>query len=203
MRFNMMVFTFLLVSSIALSFSLFILPDYIPFSWNWAGQVELYLPKIHLIWTGALPLILYLAVYFFYHRENPLYGLVTHRTAIFLVLLNVNIVVFSLNLSPSALLIFKLTMGVFFFTVARMASRLKKTNPLALRNPWTLESPEIWDVVHRHMGFLYFCLALLSFLLVFAPIYVDLWLLVSAILLVNGFLHFHSHQLHKKNTANK
>jgi uncharacterized membrane protein len=184
------------------------LPEQIPTHWNIRGEVDGYGGK----WTlYMMPIIMaaILVLFYFLPSLSPKsFEVDTFRpTYLYIMVLVVGlfayiqgVLLYSVRQSvlkePSVDFgrLFLAGMFLFFGLMGNVIGKVRKNFYIGIRVPWTLASDRVWNDTHRMAAWLWVAAGVLGFamLVLGAPIYVAIVLLVAAglIPIVYSFIHY-------------
>lgn len=138
-----------------------LLPSIVPINWNFAGQIVAWGSKWASLATGAMPLLICLALRFLpsidprrrnYRHFSKAYSIFS--ALIPLVLLLFTWVFFFAGLGihlPVTKLIF-IFMGILFLVMGNYMPQLRSSYFIGFRTPWALDNEYVWRKTHRFGG---------------------------------------------------
>jgi uncharacterized membrane protein len=183
------------------------LPDSMASHWGINGQVNGYMPK--LLGAFLMPVILAaMAILFFaIPRIDPLranidkfrghyYGFIVVICA-FMLLLHLQVLLWSLGLriSPSSTL--PLAMGALFYYMGVLVENAKRNWFIGIRTPWTLSSDSVWDKTHKLGGKLFKVAGIIALLGVLSPPF-SFWLVIVPVISVAFYTMLYSYLEYSK-----
>ncbi len=188
--------TALTAGIIAASFLLSILaypclPEKVASHWNAKGEVDGYLPKF---WGAFLIPLLTVGLYLLFLaipkidplKENIMqfiryyYGFVV-LMLLFLLIVHIQIIFWSLGFAISPNTILPLSVGVLFIYIGVLIGKAKRNWFIGIRTPWTLSSDVVWDKTHKIGGRLFILSGVISIIGTLLPEYAFLFILLPVL----------------------
>ncbi|MGI6751574.1 MAG: SdpI family protein [Anaerovoracaceae bacterium] len=165
------------------------LPDQMPMHWNIAGEVDRYGSRLEgafflPAFNAALLLLLVWAPAIDPRRESyekfkKFYRLIMWAIVLFMSILHGLILAWSLGMKISIALFVKAGVGLLFMILGNYMGKVKSNWFVGIKNPWTLESEEVWNKTHRLAGPLMFSAGLLILIMAFIDKDFTFWLVIS------------------------
>ncbi|MEY4731821.1 MAG: hypothetical protein RL681_767, partial [Candidatus Parcubacteria bacterium] len=135
------------------------LPSLVPTHWGISGEVNGWSDRSSFVWWfPALMFFLYLVLTFIPYidprRDNIMaaareYFILRTAFVVFLCVLYVSILGSALGLAVNIKTVIMLCTAALFFVIGSLLPAFKRNYTIGIRLPWTLESDEVWDAVHR------------------------------------------------------
>lgn len=204
-----------IVAALSFIFSLIVLPTLpnpTPTHWNVNGQVDGYgsplvaaflAPGIMLVMLVLRPLLPRLDP----RRENypafaGTYGLIMNAVVLFLAVINVTTLGYSLGWPIDVSRVVLAGVGLLFALLGSELGRVQPNFFVGIRTPWTLADPEVWRQTHQVGGRLFVgCgLALLVSGLLLPPV-VGFAVTMAAVVLIVGFSFGYSYWLWRRHAG--
>lgn len=184
-----------------------ILPQFIPFHWNIAGDVDAFAPRWALIILACIPMVIYFMM-FLMPRIDPrpgaeekhkgVFSLLVASFVIFFISMQWGVTAVALGLPLNMVSLLKILLGVIFLIMGILMGKIRFNSLMGIRTPWTLASEEVWDRTHRMGSWAFFFLGIWTLMLIFVPGILDYIFLFTAVLGVVGYLFYYSYREFKK-----
>lgn len=185
------------------------LPELIPTHWNYLGQVDGYGSKLGTMIAFPALILLFFLLLRIVPSLDPLkknivkfqkdYNNMISVFMLFFLLLQYQVILWSLGIQISPNYMFPITLGLLFFTIGNMLGKAKRNWTFGIKTPWTLSSENVWRKTHDLGKFLFklslpiFIVSLLipniTFLIVIGYI-----LAITFYLILYSFLEFKKEQ---------
>lgn len=189
------------------------LPEQMPVHWNIAGEVDRYGSRfegafaIPLLNAGLLMLMIWLPVIDprrkSYANFEGFYKLFQWVMVLFLAGMHGLIMALSLGHELSISLYVKLAIGILFIIIGNYMGKVRSNWFVGIKNPWTLESDEVWTKTHRLAGPLMFAAGVLTMLLAFVDKSFAYWLIIGSVILAALIPTIYSYLLYRKLSIKK
>ncbi|MEI6293060.1 MAG: DUF1648 domain-containing protein [Methanomicrobiales archaeon] len=184
-----------------------LMPDMIPSHWNAAGQVNGYMSKfwglflVPFIMAGFVVLLLALP------RIDPLkknydkfrgyYDGFILVFVIYLLVIQVQIILWSAGVRISPNLTFPLLFGMLFIYLGFLVGHAEPNWFVGIRTPWTLSSESVWKKTHLLGGKLFKIAGIIS---LFGILFQDyaIWFILVPVFLVSGYIIIYSYLEYQK-----
>ena len=183
------------------------LPDQIPSHWNSAGEVDGYLPKFWGVLVIPLVMIAFTALFALIPRIDPLranyqkfqmyYEGFILVFAVFLLLIQLQILLWGLGYPISPNLLLPLIMGALFIYLGFLIEHAEPNWFVGIRTPWTMSSERVWKKTHTLGGTLFKIAGILTMVGVVFGKY-SLWFVLVPILVVSISLVIYSYLAFRK-----
>jgi uncharacterized membrane protein len=191
------------ILTLAISIALYpSLPDQIPSHWNAAGEVDGYFPKfwgtffLPLLMAGLVALLIVIPgidpLRENYEKFTPYYDGFILFFALFLFIIQVQVLLWSLGFSLSPNLVFPILFGLLFIYIGILLEHAEQNWFVGIRTPWTLSSRTVWKKTHERGGLLFKIAGILSFPGIFAGPYA-IWFIMIPILVVTAYTIVYSY----------
>lgn len=184
-----------------------LMPDMIPSHWNAAGQVNGYMSKfwglflVPVIMAGFVVLLLALP------RIDPLkknydkfrgyYDGFILVFVVYLLVIQVQIILWSAGIRISPNLTFPLLFGMLFIYLGFLVGHAEPNWFVGIRTPWTLSSESVWKKTHLLGGKLFKIAGIICLLGVLFQEYA-IWFILVPIFLVSGYIIIYSYLEYQK-----
>jgi uncharacterized membrane protein len=183
------------------------MPELIPSHWNAAGQVNDYMSKFWGLFLIPLLMAGFVALLMVIPRIDPLkknydkfrgyYDGFILVFAVYLLVIQVQILLWSAGVEVSPNLTFPLLFGVLFIYIGFFIDHAEPNWFVGIRTPWTLSSVSVWKKTHMIGGKLFKIAGIICFIgLVFQSY--AIWFILIPILLVSCFLILYSYLEYQK-----
>jgi uncharacterized membrane protein len=184
-----------------------LMPDMIPSHWNAAGQVNGYMSKfwglflVPFIMAGFVVLLLALP------RIDPLrknydkfrgyYDGFILVFVIYLLVIQVQIILWSAGVRISPNLTFPLLFGMLFIYLGFLVGHAEPNWFVGIRTPWTLSSESVWKKTHLLGGKLF---KIAGIICLFGVLFQDyaIWFILVPVFLVSGYIIIYSYLEYQK-----
>jgi uncharacterized membrane protein len=155
------------------------LPDQVPIHWGINGMADRYQDKA--VGAFLLPLIMLILLIFMrflpkmdpnkenYVRFMKTYDLMINGILLFLFVLHVMALSFSLGWIQNTNYFVHLILGVFFIFVGNYMPKVKQNYFIGIRTPWTIANVEVWKKTHRFGGRVFVTTGFLFIGIIFLP----------------------------------
>jgi len=183
------------------------LPDQIPSHWNSAGEVDGYLPKFWGVLVIPVVMIAFTALFALIPRIDPLranyqkfqmyYEGFILVFAVFLLLIQLQILLWGLGYPISPNLLLPLIMGALFIYLGFLIEHAEPNWFVGIRTPWTMSSERVWKKTHTLGGTLFKIAGILTMVGVVFGKY-SLWFVLVPILVVSISLVIYSYLAFRK-----
>jgi len=183
------------------------MPDLVASHWNAAGQINGYMSKfwglflIPFIMAGFVALLMVLP------RIDPLkknydkfmgyYDGFILVFVIYLLVIQVQIVLWSIGIQISPNLTFPILFGMMFIYLGFLIGHAEQNWFVGIRTPWTLSSKSVWKKTHLLGGKLFKIAGIVCFLGVLFQSYA-IWLIMIPVLFVSGYTILYSYIEYQK-----
>lgn len=179
------------------------LPDPMPSHWSFSGEVNDYSAKAFVIFGIPLLMAAVNAFVWFALSGDPRKTGVTRQLRnmagwlipLFTLLLQTVTIAFALGYPISPAVVVPLVIGSLFILIGSYLPKCKQNYAMAIKNPWTLHSPEIWRRTHRLAGRLWVAA---GFLLALNTFVGSRWLYIGLIAVVACVPYAYSYALWRK-----
>ena len=141
------------------------LPELIPSHWNFAGEVDGYLPRF---WgVAVIPLVMAACTALFfvlpgidplranYPRFQAYYEGFILVFALFLSVIQLQVILWGLGFEVSPNVLLPPVFGALFIYLGYLVERAEQNWFVGIRTPWTLSSAAVWKKTHERGGFLF------------------------------------------------
>lgn len=161
MKINKLIVLLILLSIIGTFMIYSQLPDQVPGHFNFKGEVDRYDSKSSLLFTGALPLILYVMMIVLpkidpkrhsYAKHEKAYGIIKTIIVVFMILIHWTTILFSLGFNVKVGMIVRIGVGILFIILGNYMGQIRHNYFLGIKNPWTLANETVWRKTHRVGG---------------------------------------------------
>jgi len=183
------------------------LPDQIPSHWNSAGEVDGYLPKFWGVLVIPVVMIAFTALFALIPRIDPLranyqkfqmyYEGFILVFAVFLLLIQLQILLWGLGYPISPNLLLPLIMGALFIYLGFLIEHAEPNWFVGIRTPWTMSSERVWKKTHTLGGTLFKIAGIVTMVGVVFGKY-SLWFVLVPILVVSISLVIYSYLAFRK-----
>ncbi len=138
------------------------LPEKIPGHFNFKGEVDRYDDKTSVIFTGLLPLGIYLLMIFLpkidpkrnsYKKHKKAYDMVKIIMVIFMIMLHWMIIFYSLGFNIDIGIIVRIGVGILLIVLGNFMSQIRQNYFFGIKTPWTLANETVWKKTHRTGAF--------------------------------------------------
>jgi len=184
-----------------------LMPDLVASHWNAAGQVNGYMSKfwglflIPFIMAGFVALLVLLPwidpLKKNYDKFREYYNGFILVFVIYLLVIQVQIILWSIGIQISPNLIFPLLFGMLFIYIGFLLGHAEPNWFVGIRTPWTLSSGSVWRKTHLLGGKLFKIAGMICFLGVLFQNYA-IWIIMIPILLVSGYIVVYSYIEYQK-----
>jgi uncharacterized membrane protein len=141
------------------------LPAQIASHWNAAGEVDGYMGKFWGIFLAPV-IMLGMALLFAlipridplkvnYQRFRSYYNGFFVLLAIFFLVIQLQVILWSKGVQISPNVIFPIALGFLFFYIGILCEHAKRNWFIGIRTPWTLSNEKVWDKTHQLGGRLF------------------------------------------------
>ncbi|MDN3017085.1 SdpI family protein [Paenibacillus sp. BSR1-1] len=184
------------------------LPEQIAVHWNYKGAPNSYADKSF----GAflLPGIM-LVLYVFrillpkidpkkqnYQRFEGTYKWIMNGILLFLFLLQIVQITSAMGIINPAMVVPEL-IGLLFIFIGNLSPKFKPNYFVGIRTPWTLASEDVWKKTHRFGGKVFVILGLLMLLVPVIPAAIQVYYVITVIVVSLGLIMFSSYYFFIKN----
>ncbi len=183
------------------------MPDLIPSHWNAAGQVNGYMSKFWGLFLVPFIMAGFVALLMLLPRIDPLkrnydkfrgyYDGFILVFVIYLLVIQVQIILWSIGIHISPNLTFPILFGILFIYLGFLIGHAEQNWFVGIRTPWTLSSESVWKKTHQLGGKLFKIAGIICFLGVVFQEYA-IWIIVIPILFVSGYTIFYSYIEYQK-----
>ncbi len=138
------------------------LPDKVPSNFNIDGEIDRYDDKESVIFTGVLPLLVYLLMKFLpkidpkresYLKHKKAYKITQMIIVLFLIMVQWIIIMVALGFNINVEIIIKLGIGILFIVIGNFMGQIRQNYFFGIKTPWTLANETVWKKTHRVSGF--------------------------------------------------
>ena len=178
------------------------MPDQIASHWNASGNANGSMPKLwglFLVPTLTAGLfVLFAAI----PRIDPLreniaefreyYDLFVVLFVVFMVYIQVLIILWNLGYRFDFTVVLSPAIGVLYYFVGALMSRVERNWFIGVRTPWTLSDDEVWEKTHTRAGPLFKIAGIIAVLGALVPRYA-IYLMVGPVILVAIYLTLYSY----------
>lgn len=186
------------------------MPDQIASHWNASGNVDGAMPKLWGLFllptmTAGL-LVLFAAI----PRIDPLreniadfreyYDLFVLLFVAFMLYVHVLTILWNLGYRFDFMMVLSPAIGVLFYFIGTLMSRVEPNWFVGVRTPWTLSNDDVWKKTHTRAGPLFKIAGVIAVLGVLVPDYA-IFLVVVPVLLVSIYLVAYSYVEYRRVTA--
>lgn len=186
------------------------MPDQIASHWNASGNVDGTMPKLWGLFllptmTAGL-LVLFAAI----PRIDPLreniadfreyYDLFVLLFVAFMLYVHVLTILWNLGYRFDFTMVLSPAIGVLFYFIGTLMSRVEPNWFVGVRTPWTLSNDDVWKKTHTRAGPLFKIAGVIAVLGVLVPDYA-IFLVVVPVLLVSIYLVAYSYVEYRRVTA--
>lgn len=186
------------------------MPDQIASHWNASGNVDGTMPKLWGLFllptmTAGL-LVLFAAI----PRIDPLreniadfreyYDLFVLLFVAFMLYVHVLTILWNLGYRFDFTMVLSPAIGVLFYFIGTLMSRVEPNWFVGVRTPWTLSNDDVWKKTHMRAGPLFKIAGVIAVLGVLVPDYA-IFLVVVPVLLVSIYLVAYSYVEYRRVTA--
>jgi uncharacterized membrane protein len=141
------------------------MPAQIVSHWNARGEVDGYMGKFWGIFLAPFILLGMALLFILIPRIDPLqanyqrfrsyYNGFFVLLAIFFLVIQLQVILWSKGVQISPNVIFPIAVGLLFFYIGILCEHAKKNWFIGIRTPWTLSNEKVWDKTHRLGGKLF------------------------------------------------
>lgn len=176
------------------------LPAKVPMHWNIKWEVDRYDNKYMLLFTAALPLVLYIVHYFIpridpkkenYKLHSKAYNITIISSIVLLVAMNWIGIGVALKVNISMQTIIPILLGILFFIIGNYMPTIKSNYTFGIKNPWTLSDEWVWKKTHRLGGYVFILSGVLFIAMAFVNnsiyYYISLLLIFVGIISINVY----------------
>jgi uncharacterized membrane protein len=178
------------------------LPDQVPSHWNAAGEVDGFLPTLWGVLIIPLLMVPFTALFFLlpridplkenYRKFQPYYEGFILVFAVFLAIIQLQILLWGLGIQVSPNLVFPLLFGALFIYIGFLVEHAEQNWFMGIRTPWTLSSTQVWKKTHLLGARLFKIAGIISLFGVFFGTYA-LWFCLVPVLVVAGYTVVYSY----------
>ncbi len=189
------------------------LPDRVPTHWGVSGGTDGWSDRVSFVWWfPGFILFIYLVLTFIPlidpRRDNIMaaareYFILRTAFVIFLCVLYIAILSVALGFAVNIKTIIMLGAAALFFIIGSLLPAFKRNYTVGIRLPWTLESDEVWDTVHRIGKTVFRALAALVAILAFLPDRIAFTGLMVALVGGIGELVFSAYRTYRDHSRHK
>ncbi len=138
------------------------LPDKVPGHFDINGEVDRYDNKEILIFTGGLPLIIYLLMIFLpkidpkkssYLKHKKAYKITKAIAIVFLIIVQWIMITVALGFNINVSMIIRIGVGVLFIVIGNFMGQIRQNYFFGIKTPWTLANEMVWKKTHRAGGY--------------------------------------------------
>jgi uncharacterized membrane protein len=183
------------------------LPDMIPSHWNFSGEVDGYLPKVWGVLIIPAMSVLLTGLFFLlpridplkenYRKFRPYYEGFILVFLVFLLLIQLQIILWGLGYPVSPNLIVPLLAGGFFIYIGFLVEHAEQNWFVGIRTPWTLSSKEVWKKTHVLGGKLFKIAGIIAMAGVFFGDFA-IWFVLVPVLVITAFTVVYSYVEYQK-----
>lgn len=183
------------------------MPDLVPSHWNAAGQVNGYMSKfwglflVPFIMAGLVALLMVLPridpMKKNYDKFRGYYDGLILVFVLYLLVIQVQIIVWTIGIHISPNLTFPILFGVLFIYIGFLVGHAEQNWFVGIRTPWTLSSEPVWKKTHLFGGKLFKIAGIVCFLGVLFQDYA-IWIIMIPILSVSGVTIIYSYIEYQK-----
>lgn len=161
---------FVMLGMVLIAFALGIifypqLPAQIASHWNARGEVDGYMGKFWGVFLAPFVLLGMAVLFALIPRIDPLqanyqrfrgyYNGFFILLAIFFLVIQLQVILWSKGIRISPNVIFPIALGFLFFYIGILCEHAKRNWFIGIRTPWTLSNEKVWDKTHRLGGKLF------------------------------------------------
>jgi uncharacterized membrane protein len=186
------------------------MPGQMATHWNANGVVDGTMPKLWgLLFLPTLTaslLVLFAAI----PRIDPLreniaafreyYDLFVVLFTAFMLYVHLLVILWNLGYRFDFTMVLSSAIGVLFYFVGALMSRVERNWFIGVKTPWTLSNDDVWKRTHRRAGPLFKLAGVIAVLAVFVPRYA-IYLMVGPVLLISAYLTLYSYVEYRRVTA--
>ncbi len=217
---NIIISILLLSLLISIFFYPFV-PEKMPVHWNSKGEVDGYTSKFVAMFLISFVMIVTAIVFFAIPKIDPMkaniekfrkyYENFIILILLFLLVIQVQMLLWSLGIEISSKIIFPIGIGILFFNVGILCENSKRNWFIGIRTPWTMSSDSVWDKTHKIGGILFKLCGIITAIGIFFSDYI-IYFIIIPILVVGLFTAIYSFIVfrmekkamkHKKNIIEK
>lgn len=152
------------------------LPEEIPGHINFKGEVDRYDSKETIIFTGLLPLIIYLLMVFLpkidpkrksYLKHKKAYEITKTVIIIFIIIIQWAMISLALGFNINVGLFTRIGIGILFVILGNFMSQIRHNYFFGIKTPWTLANETVWKKTHRVGGFSFIIAGIIMFVSAF------------------------------------
>jgi len=134
------------------------LPEKIPTHFNFKGEVDNYSNKSSALFTGFLPLIIYLLMIAMpkidpkrasYQKHKKAYDITKIIIVLFMIMLHWLIILYSLGFNINIGMFVRIAVGILFIVIGNFMSQIRHNYSFGIKTPWTLANETVWKKTHR------------------------------------------------------
>lgn len=176
MKINSLLIILIILSILGTAFVYNRLPEEIPGHINLRGEVDRYDGKETVIFTGLLPLIIYLLMVFLpridpkrksYLKHKKAYEITKTLIIIFIIIIQWAMISLALGFDINIGLFVKIGVGLFFIVLGNFMGQIRHNYFFGIKTPWTLSNETVWKKTHRVGGFSFMIAGVIMFISIF------------------------------------
>ena len=189
------------------------LPNLVPTHWGISGEVDGWSNRSFFVWWfPAFMLFLHLVLTFIPlidpRRENIVaaareYFILRTSFVVFLCVLYISMLSSALGFAVNIKIVVMLCTALLLFILGSLLPAFKRNYTIGIRLPWTLESDEVWDAVHRTGKTVFRALAAIVAVLAFLPDRIAFTGLMVALIGGIGELVFSAYRTYRDHAKRK
>ena len=189
------------------------LPNLVPTHWGISGEVDGWSNRSFFVWWfPAFMLFLHLVLTFIPlidpRRENIMaaareYFILRTSFVVFLCVLYISMLSSALGFAVNIKIVVMLCTALLLFILGSLLPAFKRNYTIGIRLPWTLESDEVWDAVHRTGKTVFRALAAIVAVLAFLPDRIAFTGLMVALIGGIGELVFSAYRTYRDHAKRK
>lgn len=152
------------------------LPTIIPSHWGLDGQVDGTSGKSFALFTGTLPLLMYILFVFLpkidpkkesYEKHKKAYDATIFSVVLFIIGIHWMTILAALNIFVDVTLFIRIFMGILFIVIGNFMLQIRQNYFFGIKTPWTLSSEVVWKKTHRFGAYCFAITGVLMLLSVF------------------------------------
>lgn len=183
------------------------LPDKVPGHFNIKGEVDRYDNKGVLIFTGSLPLIIYLLMVFLpkidpkkssYLKHKKAYKMTQVIIIIFFIMIQWIMIMVALGFNINVGMVVRIGVGILFIVIGNFMSQIRQNYFFGIKTPWTLANETVWKKTHRAGAFSFLIGGLILIASSFTYGTIAAISLISAIAIAGFYPIIYSYIVYKK-----